>query len=61
MKSGGYLVSCEVAREICTSFTNTELNRPRSGGLVGSATGCHAGGRGFDSGWTNTQGLKITE
>ena len=27
MNSGGYLVSWEVARGICTSFTNTELNR----------------------------------
>ena len=28
---------------------------------VGWASGCHAGGREFDSGQTNTQGLKITE
>ena len=29
---------------------------------VGGAPDCRAGGRGFDSrGWTNTQGLKITE
>ena len=28
----------------------------------GRALECRAGGRGFDSrGWTNTQGLKITE
>ena len=34
------------------------------GGSVGLSTGrpgCRAGGREFDSGWTNTQGLKITE
>ena len=30
-------------------------------GSVGWASGCHAGGRDFDSGQTNTQGLKITE
>ena len=30
-------------------------------GSVGWASGCHAGGREFDSGRTNTQGLKITE
>ena len=29
MNSGGYSVSWEVARETCTSFTNTELNRDR--------------------------------
>ena len=34
---------------------------PRTGGSVGLVSGCHAGGREFDSGWTNTQGLKITE
>ena len=34
---------------------------PRTGGSVGWASGCHAGGREFDSGRTNTQGLKITE
>ena len=28
---------------------------------VGWASGCHVGGREFDSGRTNTQGLKITE
>jgi len=31
---------------------------PRS---VSGASGCYAGGREFDSGRTNTQGLKITE
>jgi len=30
-------------------------------GSVGWASGCYAGGREFDSDWTNTQGLKITE
>ena len=36
-----------------------ESGRTRS---VGRALDCRAGGRGFDSrGWTNTQGLKITE
>ena len=34
---------------------------PRTGGSVVRASGCHAGGREFDSGRTNTQGLKITE
>ena len=29
--------------------------------LNGGTSGCHAGGREFDSGWTSTQGLKITE
>ena len=33
----------------------------RTGGSVGVALGCHVGGREFNSGWTNTQGLKITE
>ena len=33
----------------------------RTGGSVGRASGCHAEGREFDSGRTNTQGLKITE
>ena len=28
---------------------------------IGWALGSHAGGREFDSGWTNTQGLKTTE
>ena len=34
---------------------------PRTGGSVGLASRCHAGGREFDSDRTNTQGLKITE
>ena len=34
---------------------------PRTGGSVGWASGCYAGGRAFDSDRTNTQGLKITE
>ena len=34
---------------------------PRTGSSVDWASGCHAGGREFDSGRTNTQGLKITE
>ena len=33
----------------------------RTGSSVDWASGCHAGGREFDSGRTNTQGLKITE
>ena len=28
---------------------------------VGWASGCHVGGREFDSGWANTHGLKTTE
>jgi len=32
-----------------------------TGGSVGGTSGSHAGGREFDSGQTNTQGLKITE
>ena len=32
-----------------------------TGGSVGWASGCRAGGREFNSGRTNTQGLKITE
>ena len=31
------------------------------GGSVGWAPDCHAGGREFNSGRTNTQGLEITE
>ena len=38
-----------------------EVDGPRTGGSVSSATVCPAGGREFDSGRTNTQGLKITE
>ena len=34
---------------------------PRTGGSVGRASGCHAGGREFDSGRIITHGLKITE
>ena len=34
---------------------------PRTGGSVAGASGCHAGGREFCSGRTDTQGLKITE
>ena len=34
---------------------------PGTGGSVGWASGCNAEGREFDSGLTNTQGLKITE
>ena len=34
---------------------------PCADGSVGWASGCHVGGREFDSGRTNTQGLKITE
>ena len=33
----------------------------RTGGSLGCAPGCDAGGRAFDSDRTNTQGLKITE
>ena len=32
-----------------------------SGGSVFGASGCHVGGCEFDSSWTNTHGLKITE
>ena len=32
-------------------------SEPRTGGSVGWAPGCHAGGREFNSGRTNTQGL----
>ena len=31
----------------------------RTGGSAGWASGCHAGGREFDSDRTNTQGLKV--
>ena len=40
---------------------HTGHDTPRTGGSVGSSSGCHTGGREFDSGRTNTQGLKITE
>ena len=33
-------------------------NTPRTGGSVGWASGCHAGGCDFDSDRTNTQGVK---
>ena len=36
-------------------------SHPLTGGSVGCATVCPAGGREFKSGRTNTQGLKITE
>ena len=36
-------------------------DQPRTDGSVGWASGCHAEDREFDSGRTNTQGLKITE
>ena len=36
-------------------------DQPPTDGSGGWASGCHAGGREFNSGWTNTQGLKITE
>ena len=41
----------------------TKLNRAPVAQLIVSwlASGCHAGGREFDSGRTITQGLKITE
>ena len=38
-----------------------ESDQQRTDGSVGWASGCHAGGREFDSGRTNTQGLEITE
>ena len=38
-----------------------ESDQPRTDGSVGWASGCHAGGREFNSGQTNTQGLKIPE
>ena len=40
---------------------NDILYGDRTGGSVGLAPGCHAGGREFNSGRTNTQGLYITE
>ena len=43
--------------EVC----KVKSKRPRTGGSVGWASGCYAGGREFDSGRTNTHGLKITE
>ena len=43
-------------------FLKSEISEPcplvsRTGGSVGWAPGCHAGGREFNSGRTNTQGL----
>ena len=38
-----------------------ESDQSRTDGSVGWTSGCHAGCREFDSGRTNTQGLKITE
>ena len=35
--------------------------KTKTGGLVGWASGCHAGGRKFDSGRTNTKGLNWLE
>ena len=34
-------------------------DQPRTDGSGGWASGCHAGGREFNSGRTNTQGLQI--
>ena len=43
------------------ALLSSVLNKELAGGSVGWASGCRAGGREFDSGRTNTQGLKITE
>ena len=45
----------------CLTWLGKTSALPRTGGSVSWASGCYAGGREFDSGWTNTQGLKITE
>ena len=42
-------------------FLSANAYTPRTGGSVGWASGCYAGGRESDSDRTNTQGLKITE
>ena len=41
--------------------TDGRQTEPRTCGSVGGTSGCHAGGREFDSGRTNTQDLKTTE
>ena len=52
-------IDCFVTTEAL--FSTERLFETRTGGSVGWASGCHAGGREFDSGRTITQGLKITE
>jgi len=56
--SDGHRGIAKWIRENCPGTTH---NSPRTGGSVGWALGCYAGGREFDSDRTNTQGLKITE
>ena len=43
------------------SLSKPEKSLSHSGGSVGLASGCYAGGRDFNSDRINTQGLKITE
>ena len=45
----------------CAVFLWISATSKRTGGSVGWASGCYAGGREFDSGRTITQALKITE
>ena len=48
--------------ELIYNFNDAkDYELPRTGGSVSWAAGCYAGGREFNSGRTNTQGLKITE
>ena len=47
-------------RDVSKMFT-IKILLSHTGGSVGWASGCHAGGCEFDSGRTNTRGLKITE
>ena len=50
------------AQDWCVPFTRPlnywEGQRPRTGGSVGWASGCYAGGREFDFDRTNAQGHK---
>ena len=40
-----------------TNANESVAHQTATGGSVGWASGCRAGGREFNSGWTNTQGL----
>ena len=51
-------VSCFFGN-LCNLMFFEGSDQPRTNGSVGWASGCHAGGCEFNSGRTNTQGLKI--
>ena len=60
LQIGYYRETKMIIRMVDTTFTQartTTANR----WLIGGTSSCHAGGHEFDSGRTNTHGLKITE